>query len=187
MKQVSNLFGKRKTFIGLLLLLHLIGFCRQLYQPNMLTLDSDDYILLAENLRDYGLPYSGEINPIGDTEVNPATLPNKGLFASRPVLYSLFIWFTGGIHLSLLLTLLVQNILSCWSVLLIEGLFRRKGFSINYTLACIGLVFFPSLWIYANWIMAETLFLFLISVCGYLLLKPQANYPISALDRKGGG
>jgi len=167
----------RNVFYGLLIVLHLFGFIKQCFYPNLLTLDSDDYILLAENINNFGLPYSGSIHLTGTIE----TLTNKGLFASRPFLYSLFLTFTGGIGLSLYLSLFVQNVLSCFSVYIVEKLLVLRGFKINFKWALFGLIFFPSLWIYANWIMAETLFMFLLCFSLYFLLKPKPQYFLSAI------
>lgn len=149
----------QRHFYILLIALHIFGFVYQVFNPDYLTLDSDDYILLAQNLWDYGIPYSGIIEP----SVAIENLGNKGLFASRPILYSILILLTGGVKISPLLTLLFQNILSILSISQIEKLMKEKGFSINYAIASITLLLFPSLWIYANWIMSETLFMFLIT------------------------
>lgn len=167
----------RSIFYGLLILLHLFGFLKQCFYPNLLTLDSDDYILLAENINNFGIPYSGFISPNDTVE----TLFNKGLFASRPVLYSLFLTLTGGIGISLTLSLFVQNLMSCFSVFIVEKLFRLNGLRINYFWASCSLIFFPTLWIYANWVMADTVFLFLISLAIFFLLKPRHNYLLSSI------
>lgn len=147
----------KKKFYILLIGLHLFGFCYQIYQPSYLTLDSDDYIFLAENFWNLQLPYSGDIG----IEVNLDNLENKGLFASRPILYSLFLLLTGGLK-SPLFTLFAQNILSVLSIYMADKMFEEQGFKLNYLMASLALLFFPSIWIYANWIMAETLFMFLI-------------------------
>lgn len=167
----------RTIFICLLVGLHALGFAMQLMKPNVNTLDSDDYINLAENLRDYQLPYSGVISETSDLN----NLPNKGLFASRPILYSLFIWLTGGLSFSILLTLLIQNLLSIFSILCIEKLIRQHGFKINYIIASIGLLLFPTLWIYANWLMAETLFMFCLCLSTYFFAKPKPSYVLSSV------
>lgn len=156
---MKEIVFSRKVFIFILIATHCFGFIKQLTSPNLFTDDSDDYILLAQNSIEYGIPYSGTILPSQDL----SDLPNNSKFTSRPILYSLFIWCTGGLFISLLLTLLIQNILSVFSILLIDRLFKSQGFEINYLLASLCLLFFPSLWIYANWIMSETLFMFLLT------------------------
>jgi len=167
----------RPLFLLVLIGLHVLGFIKQTVETNAFTLDSDDYINLAENLKDYQLPYSGTITEYANLE----DLPNKGLFASRPILYSVFIWLTGGLSISILLTLLIQNLLSIFSILCIEKLIRAHGFKIHYEIATIGLLLFPTLWIYANWIMAETLFMFCLSLCIYFFAKPKPAYLLSTL------
>jgi len=173
---MTTKINMRNLFYGLLITLHLLGFLKQCFFPNLLTLDSDDYILLAENINNLGVPYSGKIG-LSDTIQN---LNNKGLFASRPILYSLFLTLTGGVGLSLYLSLLVQNILSCFSIFFIEKIFVSRGFKINFKWAFLGLIFFPTLWIYANWIMAETVFMFLLCLSLYFLLSKRKQYVLSA-------
>jgi hypothetical protein len=137
----------------------LFGFGYQVFNPGYLTLDSDDYLLLAQNIWEFGVPYSGYINP--SEPLN--TLGNKGLFASRPILYSLFLLITGSVKFSPLMALFIQNILSVLSIKKIEQVVIKHGFNINYNIATLGILLFPSLWIYANWIMSETLFMFLVT------------------------
>ncbi len=167
----------RNWFYNVLIALHAMGFLKQIIHPNFLTLDSDDYLLLAENLWKHGIPYSGFL--LDNFDIN--SLENKGLFASRPVLYSLFLLITGATSGFLYIAILLQNVMSVFSIYLIEILFREKQYTIHYPIAIIAILFFPSLWIYANWVMSETLFMFLLSASTYYLLKNNPQFIKSAI------
>ncbi len=165
----------RKVFYYSLIGLHILGFIKQVLFPNLMTLDSDDYILLAKNIFEHGLPYSGLL-PLN---IDLDAIPNKGLFASRPIGYSVFIYLSSFGNCFLLLLLAMQNVLSIGSIYFIEKIFIFKNIKLNYTIALICLIFFPTLWIYSNWIMAETMFMFALCMAIYKFIK--LNYTWAAL------
>lgn len=146
-----SLHHSRLFLIGISLL-HLIYFGFQLVQQNYLLADSREYLWAAENWLNAGTWYSGDLSaPI-----------DLNLYTKRPPGYPAFLLLfhsIGGIPL----LLAAQNLLSIFSLWLGRKLFIHLGYNPKYDyLLLIALICSPSLFIYANVVMAETLLGFLI-------------------------
>lgn len=134
-------------------LLHSLFFVYALNHHNIyLADDSQEYLWQAYNLKHHGSWYGSDYN-------QPY---NAYLQTRRPPLYGIFIFLAKSICNSDYFVCLLQNIISIISIIA-GGLIAKKLKSkTNWLYLPVLLLFFPTQLIYANRIMADVLFQFLI-------------------------
>jgi hypothetical protein len=116
----------------------------------------------AANLKSDFLLYSGDLaKPI-----------IAELFTRRPPIYPLFLAVCQLISPGMVLIVFIQNILSIAGIYLVRKIILKYGYSDKYDILFIILLFFtPAQFIYANMIMSDTLFQFLIILLVWFFIK----------------
>jgi len=144
---------KKHYFLLSVILLQTFFFLVQLKNHNLYLKDSAEYLTEAANIADSGTFYAGSANQ----EINPA------LYTRRPPLYPLFIRFARIFSASDILVILLQNILSVLSIMLVRKTALEWGYKRNRDQwALLLLIFTPAQFIYANLVMSEILFQFIL-------------------------
>ncbi|MGE0077620.1 MAG: glycosyltransferase family 39 protein [Bacteroidales bacterium] len=124
--------------------------------------DSPEYLNEAKNIHNYGKFYCGEL----EKTINP------DYYTKRPPIYPLFIASLKLISQSDLLIILVQSIISILSILIIRKTFIRIGYDTNYDrLFILLLILSPAQLIYANLIMSEIIFQFILALAFYYIVR----------------
>ena len=164
-----NKFGVKGILI---VLLHMAGFIWASYSGLYLTKDSEEYLKAGFNLLAHGIPYSGDWQD--------QLIPE--MITRRPILYPLFLLITGACHFGPYLALAIQNIL-CWLTFIkitrfleVRIVDKIKSF---IPLLWIG---YPSLIIYSNMIMAESLSLFLLTFFSISLINSLEKHRLKDLQ-----
>ena len=141
------------------LLLQLGFLVIQLLQQNYFLDDSHEYLRAADNLLSDGVLYSGNM----DEAVDPA------LYTKRLPGYPAFLALTCLFTASMVPVIILQMLLSFGSILLMLKIFspRKQGSAILIAL----LVLFPAQFIYANMIMTEILFQFVLMLAAVRLYR----------------
>jgi len=154
--------GTNRFFLLSLVFLHLCFFIWQVLHGNYFLTDSFEYLKAAANLKSDFLLYSGDLNEPIITE----------LFTRRPPLYPLFLATCQIISNSLILVIFLQNVLSIAGIYLVRQIILKYGYLVKYDILFIVLLFVtPSQLIYANMIMSDTLFQFLIILMAWFFTK----------------
>lgn len=163
---------KKFSVSGLfILLLHAAGFIWASYSGLYLTKDSEEYLKAGYNLLAHGIPYSGEWQE--------QLIPE--MITRRPILYPLFLLITGACHFGPYLALVIQNIL-CWLTFTKITHFLENRIQNNIKrFIPIFWIAYPSLIIYSNMIMAESLSLVLIAFFGFSLINSLEKHRIKDL------
>lgn len=115
--------------------------------------DSGEYITQAKNIIDYQISYSGDLSePI-----------NKHFFTVRPPLYPIFLALFYLLNASTIFIFFVQNIISFFSIYLLRDTLLKFNYKKKFDfLFLLFLLLTPSHFIYANSLMSEVLFQFLL-------------------------
>lgn len=151
-----------RLFLLSLVFIHLCFFTWQLFHSNYYLRDSYEYLNAAANLKSRFLLYAGDLaQPI-----------NFYLFTKRPPAYPVFLLVLQWISTSPVWVIIVQNLLSIAGIYLFRQLLVKFGYATRYDfIFLLLLVFTPSHFIYANLIMSETLFQFLLILACWYLVK----------------
>lgn len=159
--------GRTKYVWISLIFLHFAYLFWQVNDQNWLLVDSEDYLWAAENLREYSTLFSGNLK----------SLPiDEGNYTRRPPVYPFMLMLGQFLHANHLLIAVLQMFLS----LLSFGVFL-KTYRLLYAKNAppfwilFFLIFYPAQYIYANLIMAETLFQFFLMLAVYFLLHGMEN------------
>ncbi len=147
----------KKLFI-VLLSIHFIFFIIKISLGDYFLADSYEYYNLAENIKNYFKFYSGDIN---------SSIINPEYYTKRPPLYGIYILIFSCFLKSKVILLMTQNILSISSIFLCIKLFKNYYKRINRKILIIFLITSISQFIYANYLMSEILFQFLIVLLCY--------------------
>lgn len=148
-------------FISALISIHLFYFVYVLifnnYPPftetNFFIPDTYQYLIEAKNIVDLGIFYSEDLAQTIDLRY----------FTLRPPLYPLFLAFFYVFKAPLFVILLVQNIISILTIYLVRDTILNFNYKKEYDFLFIFLLLFtPSQFIYANTILTECIFQFLI-------------------------
>jgi len=157
------MFNKKKDlfFIIALIIIHLFYFSYVIifnnYIPftetNFFIPDTYQYLTEAKNIVDSGIFYCGDLTQLLDFRY----------YTLRPPLYPLFLSFFYLFKAPLFVILLFQNILSILSIYLVRDTILSFNYKKEYDyLFILILLFTPSQFIYANTILTECIFQFLI-------------------------
>ncbi|BDX37318.1 hypothetical protein CYCD_06730 [Tenuifilaceae bacterium CYCD] len=124
--------------------------------------DSPEYLSEAKNILNNGKLYCGEL----ENTINP------DFYTKRPPVYPLFIVFFKLISQSDLLIIFIQSIVSIFSILIIRNAFIRIGYNTNNDrLFLLFLIFSPVQMVYANLIMSEIIFQFMLALAFYYIVR----------------
>lgn len=153
---------RNNYFLLLLFLIHFLFLSIQIINKNLYLVDSFEYLNEAKNISNSSVFYCGNLDqPI-----------NNDLYTKRPPIYPLFIAFFKLFVQSDVLIIIVQSIISIFSILLIRKAFLQFGYRKNYDpLFLLMFIFSPAQMIYANLIMSEIIFQFILALGFYLLVK----------------
>ncbi len=148
--------------ISLVVLLHLFFFVYALNHHNIyLADDSQEYLWQAYNLKHHDSWYGSDYN-----------LPyNPYLQTRRPPLYGIFIFIVKSIYNSDYFVCFLQNILSIISLITGCLIAKRLKAKTNWLILPALLLFFPTQLIYANRIMSDVLFQFIIIMSVWFFTK----------------
>ncbi len=154
--------GTNRFFLLSIVFLHLCFFIWQILHGNFYLTDSYEYLNTAANLKSDFLLYCGDINKPVVTE----------LLTRRPPVYPLFLAGCQMISHSLILVIFLQNVMSVTGIYLVRQILLKYGYLVKYDLLFIALLLLtPSQFIYANMIMSDTLFQFLIILIVWFFIK----------------
>lgn len=164
---------KNKFLLWTLAVIHLIFFILALRSGNIaFSVDSTEYLNQAENISEHGSWYAG----------NWSAPHDDFLESRRPPLYGFFIFLVHIVSSNNFFLLALQNLLSIAVLILTAFMFwLLTGKRIaNQWLVVLPLLLFPTQFIYANMIMADVLFQFLI-ISGFLFFIQSVRKPNSFL------
>lgn len=154
--------GTNKFFLLSIAFLHLCFFVWQVLHGNYFLTDSFEYLNAAANLKSNFLLYSGDIT-------KPIIVE---LFTRRPPLYPLFLAACQLISPSMIVVIVLQNVLSIAGIYMVRQIFLNYGYKTKYDILFIILILLtPAQYIYANMIMSDTLFQFLIILIVWFFIK----------------
>ncbi len=143
---------QNKRFLFFLLLIHLIFFIAQLFLQNYEMSDSKDYLWMAQNISK-GELYCGDLN----SPINP------DLYTKRPPGYPIFLFFAQNIINHPFFILFLQNVFSFLSLLWVRNSLLQYGNKEKFDkYFLLFSLFSPAQFIYANMIMSEIFFQFII-------------------------
>jgi Dolichyl-phosphate-mannose-protein mannosyltransferase len=114
--------------------------------------DSREYLWQAFNLKHHFLWYGGDFQKPYDAYLQTRRAP----------LYGVFIFLVKSIYNSDLFVCLIQNVMSIFSLLMVGLMANKLKIKFDWMLIPVLLFFFPTQLIYANRIMADVLFQFVI-------------------------
>lgn len=157
MKSLNFFCSVDKKLLVSLLIFHVFFLFVKICLGNFFLIDSYEYYSLAENINNHFVFYSGDIE---------STI-NFENYSKRPPLYSIFIIVFSFFLKSKISILVFQNILSIISILLCLNLFKIYNKKSSISLFIVFLSVSTSQFIYANFIMSEILFQFLIILLCY--------------------
>ena len=177
MKALAGYFSlwlKKNTFLlWALAVIHLIFFLLALRNGNIaFSVDSTEYLNQAENIREHASWYAG----------SSSTPHDDFLESRRPPLYGFFIFLVHIVSSNNFFLLALQNLMSIAVLILTAFMFwLLTGKRIaNQWLVILPLLLFPTQFVYANMIMADVLFQFLI-ISGFLFFIQSVRRPDSFL------
>lgn len=135
---------------GIILLLHLIFFGYQSLQERYYLLDSEEYVQAAENLRESGTLFSGEL------EAEPLRIDH---YSKRPPLYPALLAICQELLGHEKFIIVLQLFLSIFNLRLVWKIGRLLGWKREpYLLFAVFLLLYPAQVIYANLVMTEIIF-----------------------------
>jgi hypothetical protein len=151
----------KRHLLYTLLIIHLGFFLLKAISGDVFLYDSHEYYNLANNIKYHFEFYSSDLN-----------LPIRfESYTKRPPLYGLFVLVFSFFLKTNITVLLVQNILSIISIYLCLNIFEYYYKKISYLVLTFFIVGSLSQFIYANYLMSEILFQFLIVLFCYLFHK----------------
>ncbi len=154
--------GTNRFFLLSIVFLHLCFFIWQILHGNFYLTDSYEYLNAAANLKSDFLLYCGDLNKPIITE----------LLTRRPPVYPLFLAGCQMISHSLILVIFLQNVMSVTGIYLVRQILLKYGYLVKYDILFIVLLLLtPSQLIYANMIMSDTHFQFLIILIVWFFIK----------------
>ncbi|WP_459211333.1 ArnT family glycosyltransferase [Aquimarina rhabdastrellae] len=156
---MKDVFKKKEIFF--LIIIHSVFFLITLYNGNYFLDDSYEYFIEAKNIISDFEFYCNDLTQAIDNRY----------YTKRPPLYSLFIILTSLFLKWKVGILLVQNIVSIVSILLVIKIVRELGYTLNNKIFLFFITLGISQFIYANLLMSEILFQFLIIVLCYQFIK----------------
>ncbi|MFK7925296.1 MAG: hypothetical protein AB8H47_25295 [Bacteroidia bacterium] len=135
---------------GMILILHLVFFGYQSFNERYYLLDSEEYVQAADNLRESGILFSG------DLDAKPLRMDH---YSKRPPVYPSLLAMSQGLfgHEKFIIPLqILLSLFNLWLMWQIGGLigWEKKPY-LWFGLFCL---FYPAQLIYANLIMTELLF-----------------------------
>lgn len=145
-----------KRFWFLAITLHFFFFIYQLNQDNYYLADSNEYLLVAENVWEQGSFYCGEWPP-----------DRTDYYTKRPPLYPILLLLLVVPFGSPILLILVQNLLSLFNLFVLSRLLNRSHLNpdrvknpvrvktAQWNLLSLLLLLYPAQMIYANFVMTE--------------------------------
>lgn len=152
---------RNNKFLLSLIAIHLVYLLVQIINQNLYLVDSSEYLIQAKNILSSGNFYSGDFQ-------NEISID---LYTKRPPIYPLFIASAKLLFKSELFIIILQSVISISSIQLIRKAFLQIGYSTkSETLTLLLLLCSPAQMIYANMVMAETLFQFFISLIFYFVI-----------------
>ena len=155
----KNMLRKYRFEILFVLVVHLgfMGF--QLTSQHFLLDDSSEYIAAADHLLHDGMLYCGDTTD----PIDPA------LYTKRPPAYPLFLILTRAWTRSFVPLILLQMLLSMFSLLAMLKIFQPERRS--RILVTLFTILYPAQFIYANLVMSEILFQFSLMMAALCLLR----------------
>lgn len=153
----TEMLKKYRSETGIILIVHLAFLVYQLFAQNFLLADSQEYLDAADNLLSEGILYCGDLQE----PIDPA------LYTKRPAGYPLFLSLTRFFTKSHVPVVILQMLLSLASVFLLLNIFKPERRDRYILLTMLLLV--PAQFIYANMIMSEILFQFMVMLAAYRL------------------
>jgi len=153
-----NLSKKKGRLLKVLILTHFLFFVIKAFLGDFYLADSYQYVNLAENIKSSFNFYSGDFR-------SDILFEN---YTKRPPMYSLFILFSSIFLKFNVGVLIIQNILSIASIFLCINIFDHYYKDLNNSkIFYLFLLTSISQFIYANYLMSEILFQFLIVLLCY--------------------
>lgn len=162
--------NKHKLFL-VILLIHCLFLTIKILLGNYFLEDSHEYYHLAENIKNSFEFYSADIH-------SPIQFEH---YTKRPPLYGLFILFLSFFLHSTISVLIFQNILSIASIFICLRLFENYYKHYNQKILLALFISSVSQFIYANYLMSEILFQFLIVLLCYLFHNVVTKKKLSQL------
>ncbi len=157
MKYSLFFFIKKHQLVLTIIILHCLFFTTKIFLGNFFLEDSFEYYHLANNIKNSFEFYSADINSVIQFEN----------YTKRPPIYAIFILIFSFFLNSNISVLVFQNILSIASVFICLRLFEKYYKDINKKLLLVLITSSISQFIYANYLMSEMLFQFLIVLLCY--------------------
>jgi hypothetical protein len=139
-----------KRFWFLAIALHFFFFIYQLNQENYYLADSDEYLLVAENVWEHGSFYCGEWPP-----------DRTDYYTKRPPLYPSLLLLLVVPFGSPILLIVLQNLLSLFNLFVLSRLLGQSWLNpdrvktAQWNLLSLLLLLYPAQMIYANFVMTE--------------------------------
>ncbi len=144
---------KRHFFLFSVIIIQTFFLLVQLKNHNLYLRDSAEYLTEASNITNRGIFYCASL----DENINPSQ------YTRRPPLYPMFIGFSHLFFASDLFIILLQNILSVLSILLMRKTAMEWGYLRKTDhWVILAFIFSPAQFIYAQLIMSEILFQFIL-------------------------
>ncbi|HVD97577.1 MAG TPA: hypothetical protein VNB90_05175 [Cytophagaceae bacterium] len=146
---------KEKIFIAAVILLHAVWWVISISIGNMHTGDSAEYEQQARNIREHGSLYAWYWNQPVDNDYH----------TWRPPVYGVFLFLCKSLYSSNYFFLFIQNLFSIGNCILLLYQCLKLPLHLNPRWwLLIGTALFPSWFMIANSISADTLFLFILMV-----------------------
>ncbi len=153
---------RNNKFLLSLIAIHLVYLTIQIVNHNLYMVDSPEYLYQAKNIVSNWTFYSGDLQK----EIN------IDLYTKRPPIYPLLIASVKLIFKSDLFLIILQSIISILSIQLIRKSFLQIGYNSKYDLiSFLLLLLSPAQMVYANIVMAETLFQFFITLIFFFVVR----------------
>lgn len=150
---------KYRTEIIIMLLIHTGFMVYQLFAQHYLPGNATEYIITADNLRNEGTFYSGDLSQHIEPELYTKYSPG----------YPLFLLITRLFTQSMVPLILLQLALSMFSFFAMLRVFQPEGYA--RILAAAFILFYPSQFIYTNLVMPGILFQFLLMMAALILYR----------------
>ncbi len=158
-------FKANSNTLIVLVLTHLIFFSVKVYLGNFFLQDSYEYYALAENIHNQFTFYSSDLN----AQINFEN------YTKRPPMYGIFILVFSFLLKSKITVLITQNILSVFNIVITINIFKAYVNNINIKLYVALVIVSLSQFVYANYLMSELFFQFLIILLCYSFHKILKN------------
>gem|GEM_PF-2655833 len=142
-----------------MLLIHTGFMVYQLFAQHYLPGNATEYIITADNLRNEGTLYSGDLSQHIETEGYTRYSPG----------YPLILLLTRLFTQSFVPLILLQLALSMLSFITMLRVFQPEGYA--RILAAVFILFYPAQFIYTNLVLPEILFQFLLMMAAFILYR----------------